>query len=425
MASPSRKGSFEEIPYEQRVILTYAMKPPALLSCIVCTVVSILIFRDKKKMSYMYHRLALAMCLVSSVDTFVVFIQSWSVPSSTAGSIHAIGNIATCTLTGFMNQVGTSNQYYYVSLSVYVFFALKYEFRLEKIQWMEKYFHIGVFVIPVGSSIYLAYAEMFNPIGSFCWINAAPEGCDREEYSPCVRGSNKIGLHVMIFAILPTVCNSIIAPIIILACYMNEKLKHQKMVASGRLRGKMIIYERARREKSKLIVKQGGIYLFAFYMSYIVPAIAATMQVSTQRHNFYVLLFAHIFYPLNGLFFTMAYLYLRTKDKKVNMKIEKNPVNVETSAEKKTVTAINKNLSLIPPKFEGEILHGDETSRPNARRRHSWCVRQNPNQDFSSSDVRRRPSAMSLFDGTDEEKWKAFGVYIGSDSDSESDSSSV
>lgn len=422
MADSSRRSSFEEIPYAQRVVLSYLMKPSAVLSFSVCTIVSIQIFRDKKRMSYMYHRLALAMCIISSVNSFVVFFQNWSIPSGTAGCIHAFGNIATCTLTGFLNQVGLANQYYYVSLSIYVFFALKCEFRQQNIKWIEKYIHFGAFVIPVGSAIYLAYAEMFNPIGSFCWINAAPEGCDRE-YSPCVRGSKNIATYVFIFGIIPTACNLIIAPIIIFACYMIEQLKHKKNVTSGRLKGKMIILERARREKSMLIVRQGAIYLLTFYMSYIIPSIAATMQVATQRHNFYLTALSQIFYPMDGLFFTMGYLYLRERKPEVNIKVDDDPENkTGRTADNENITVLNKKETLTLPNYETNFTHENETKRSVAVRRESWCVPNRPNEFLSARDPMRKSFSVSLFDGTDEDKWKAFGVYLGSDSDSDSDS---
>ena len=398
MSTPAQsqiESSYLELSQEQRIILKYAAKIPAVISMMTSTCVAFLIFKDKERLSKMYHRLALGMSICGVINSCVIFVSSWTIPCGTPGSVDAKGSILTCTITGFLIQAGFAVQYYYVSLALYVFLALKCEFRIQEIQFLEKYIHFFSVFIPTASAIYLVSAEMFNPIGMSCWIQSVPEGCDREGHGPCVRGAQNPSFYVLTFGALPTALNLIVSTSLIIACYINESRKQKNTTKS--IVGKKILIEQARRKKSLLIARQGALYLATFYGSYLIPTIAAITQVITQRYIFPTLLMGTLFMPLDGFFFTLAYLKLRRFN----------------SAKRKTNT-INK-----------EKIFDEFESEPNTNKiinRKSWCLANTSQRQTNQSlPVRRSSFSVSLFDGTDEEKWKNFGVYVGSDSDSDSD----
>lgn len=379
--SKSTPDYWAALPYKQRVILTYAPKPCSLASLIVCTMVAIRIFRNKEKMAKMYHRLAFGMCFASAINSFFFFTASWSVPSDTPGGIHSFGTKNTCTFTGFMHQLGFVVHYYYVSLAVYVFFALRSEFRLNEIQWLEKYIHIGVFVIPLATAVYLAAIDMFNSVGFGCYITA-PANCNTAGECKAeipIQMNNNL---VMSFCVLPIASNLCIATIIMIACLVNEQRKCRNTLNSKSFSGKKEIFERARRRKSKLIVRQGMLYLGVFYFSYLLPCIVAICSNRDRPYNFYIYILALIFLPLDGLFFTMGYLQLLRKDN--------NSLPIETSR-------ITTMKTVSPGNLEGIM------SLPTS------------NMETDDSPKIRRGSSVSLFDGTDEERWEVFGVYVGSD----------
>ncbi len=349
----------------QRILLANAPKPTSLISTIVSLWIGITIIRDKNKMSKMYHRLALGLCISSAVNSFFYFISSWSVPAGTPGCSSSIGTNFTCSLTGFFHQLGFVVPCYYVSLAFYVYFALKCEFRIEEIEWMEKYIHMGVFVFPLGSSIYLASAKNYESIGFGCWI------------------SGKI--EIVVFMIFPVLFNFILAGGLILLSYYRERSKSHYERKARRLSGKQAILECARQQKAMLVAKQGATYLAVFVFSYtfvVVAAVANTIQ--TSEYHFPSLFLALIFHPTDGLFFTIAYVSLLGRETDVTIELaDKDKVH------KMTYTVKNNTQPPI-------INRGEERQEKN-------CLRQ---------------YSVSLFDGTDEEKWKAYGVYVGSGSDS-------
>ena len=95
-----------ELSYNQRFALAYSPKPAALISCVTSTWVAIRILRDKQKIGKMYHRLAFGMCISSAINSINVFGTSWSIPSDREGYVHAFGTVDTCTVTGFLVQLG-------------------------------------------------------------------------------------------------------------------------------------------------------------------------------------------------------------------------------------------------------------------------------------------------------------------------------
>lgn len=361
---------FTELSYNLRFVLTLTLKPGALMSCIASTLVAIHIFRDKEKMKKMYHRLALGMCISSACNAINIFLTSWAIPYDYEGYIHPCGTVDTCTASGFISQLGFVVQYYYVSLSIYVFMALRCEFRIKEIECIEKYLHLGVFIFPLLSAIYLSSKELFNPIGIGCWINSYPQGCKSDKYGPCKRGPIDPTIYNLVFVALPTIINVIVATLMIIGCYVNERIKNKRLLKSGRLKGKKAILEHARRQKSMLIARQGATYLVPFYISSSFLIIGALLQ-NAHPSFFPIMFIATLLFPMDGLFFTLAYM----------------------------------------------ILLREKQDDPFPKVNH-----QNSTIDICNEDRQRHRRSFSIFDGTDEEKWKQFGVYVGSDNDNDDDS---
>lgn len=383
------KDDWVTLPYEQRFFLSYAPKPCALASLIVCSIVAIRIFRNEKKMAKMYHRLALGMCVTSAVNSLFFMLASWSVPSGTPGAIHCLGTKNTCAFTGFMHQLGFVVQYYYVSLAVYVYFALSCQFRIREIQWMEKYIHISVFLIPIGTSIGLLSKDMFNSVGFGCYITAAGS-CNSDGICKHHLPKSESEKYMVLFGVVPGVANLLLATAIMIACYVNEQKKSADTSNSKCFQGKRQIFERARKQKSQLIARQGMVYLGVFYLSYIFPFLCVIIAIVYEPYYFPVFLLAVIFLPLDGLFFTLSYIFLLSdEDEFVIQSIKRLH---KTSCSQRSIC---DNMTLS----------------------HSCTTKDTP--------VKARHSKISLFDGTDEEKWSMFGVYVGSESSSHSDDGSI
>ena len=353
----------------ERLILTIAPKPMSLISTIVSLWIGISIIRDKKKMSKMYHRLALGLCISSAVNSFFYFVSSWAIPAGTDGSIGAIGTDFTCSLAGFFHSLGIIVTYYYVSLSFYVYVALKCEFRIHEIEWMEKYIHLGVSVFPLSTSIFLAIDKHYRSVGFGCWLS--------EQY------------EVLLFGIFPILSNFILAGGFILLSYRGEQKKSTFERNARRLSGKQVILEYARQQKARLVAKQGAIYLAVFVFSYTFVLVAAAVNtIQTSHFNFPTLFLALVFHPSDGLFFTIAYVSLLGRREDLTIEI------VDTDKVHKLTYSVRKDT-------QRDIL-----DRAEGQRYEQTCL---------------RPYSVSLFDGLDEDKWKAYGVYVGSDSDSSFD----
>jgi hypothetical protein len=106
-------------------------------------------------------------------------IGTAAIPVSDDNAIGNIGTITTCTIQGFLIQLGSIiSILYYCCFSLYSYVGVINNFQVAKIKWIEKYIHIGVHIFPLSSAIYLTYKEAFNNTGiGYCHIQSSALGC--------------------------------------------------------------------------------------------------------------------------------------------------------------------------------------------------------------------------------------------------------
>jgi len=198
---------------------------------------------------------------------------------------------------------------------------------------------------------------------------------------------------------MPIVCSLILATLIIITSYVREK--NRNIDVSKSVYGKMSVLERARHTKATLVAKQGAVYLAIFYSTYMFPTISILIVILKQgKMNFGSLLIGLIFLPLDGLFFTLAYKYLlnRKQSDQITIEIKDN----EKSSRRLSFSVSDANKNSIA----------------------SYDIKNDPDYSKMKNHTQRRRSAkvfVSIFDGTDEEKWKLFGVFAGSEDSDDSD----
>ena len=394
--------SWTNLPYTERIILAYSPKPSAFISAFFSLWTAISIYRDKKRMSKLYHRLALGMCVSSTINAFFFFIASWAVPSDTTGCIHAFGNQTTCRMVGFFHQVGIIVCFYYVSLALYVFLSLENGFRSASIAWVEKYIHVGVIIFPLASGIYLLIIDFINPAGFGCYISTFRAACDRTKDPSCYNDDyGNDDIYLFWFGIFPIISSLIIATLLILASYIREK--NRIIHISKYSKGKKAVLERARHIKANLVAKQGTVYLMIFYSSYLCPATAMFILIKNRgKLNFPSLFIASIFLPLDGFFFTLSYRYflLKKSSDELTIEMQENDNDNDNEHHRKPIRRLSFSL--------------DEA---NKNRLSNFRI-ENDGMNHRPSQRRRSGKVfVSLFEGTDEENWKIFGVYEGSGSD--------
>ena len=105
-----------------------------------------------------FHRImmgcAIAVVLIACLD----FWGSAAVPQEGRPGapdhliIGARGNTTTCTIQGYLTYVSAfAVPFYYISLSLLSLMAIRSNFKVQKYIWIEKYIHVAVYVVPLGT----------------------------------------------------------------------------------------------------------------------------------------------------------------------------------------------------------------------------------------------------------------------------------
>merc|ERR1719203_1061456 len=114
------------------------------------------------------------------------FVGTWAIPYGTPGVVGAFGTEITCKFQGALLSFGFSVPYYYTSLSVISYIAIRNDFDEKKYEKIEPIIHIVVLGIPSAISIVGLKDNFFHPAGPWCWVDSFPSGCEGNPEVECI-----------------------------------------------------------------------------------------------------------------------------------------------------------------------------------------------------------------------------------------------
>jgi hypothetical protein len=183
------------------------------LACSISAISDILIiciiFVSPTKLSSVYHRIILGMCITDII--MVVSFAFTTLPMPSAGDYWTdsyniqgtrMGNTLTCTAQGFFIAFGTvsSCAYYFLSLNLYYLCSIGFKMRIET---MIKYIEPMIHSIPISAGLLFALPPLFqgqyNASNDRQWCDAGPKPCfcDKgENGTECVRGESSSSIIV-------------------------------------------------------------------------------------------------------------------------------------------------------------------------------------------------------------------------------------
>lgn len=291
--------------------LSIAPKPSAFLSFAssLYIIFSVLLSPDRR--SRVYHRLCAAMALNGLVYSAMFFWGTWAMPSEMAeqGSAYvAGGSWGTCEGQGFMIQYGFAVPCYYCSLSLYSLLAIRNNFDQDRLRRFELCLHFVCNAVPLATAIVLQRKELLNPSGAWCWMGTYPPGCEGDE---CVRGSPEDKrAYMWAFAYGLIFFNLAFSTVMMGLLYWTI----QRRQRNGRVFvGKKEVLERAKRARSRMVLRQAGQYLAAFYATYTMSIVSRLFQTATGRLNPTLHIIAVSVIPLQGFLYFLVYASLRVE----------------------------------------------------------------------------------------------------------------
>ncbi len=145
-----------------------------------------------KRRSKVFGRIMVGLCIADMLSSFFGwFLSTWPMPSESWLHYGAVGNTQTCSMQGFLFQLGLSTAtMYQSSLLLYYFLTIVKEWRETQIKKWEICFHLVPCMVGLVTSIVGLVLEIYNPVsrGSVCWIAEYPPYCGQS--LSCTRGFN-------------------------------------------------------------------------------------------------------------------------------------------------------------------------------------------------------------------------------------------
>ncbi|GFH47705.1 hypothetical protein CTEN210_04180 [Chaetoceros tenuissimus] len=336
----------------------------SIISLIATITLITMIARSHAKLTSVFHRLLLGLCIADLISSFTLSLSTAPIPSEASSYIwNASGSIATCTAQGFFAFVGlTAAPFYNCSLCFYYLFVITKNKKDEYIRKkVEPWLHALPIVISLTGAIIIASKEAFNIGTSFCWVGSDPPGCFDDPGVECTRGNDAKTLY-LIFATGPYIALPIVIVLTMALMYRTAKENEKKMSGYGihtlRLRATIAngdqrqetdesstsSSERRRfssirqsfqkfrsslhfcrkddsialttrsnklNKQSKAVIQKAWAYSLAFFATYFFPLLLSIFDFTGRDDNLTLNLLARIFYPLQGLFNFMVFIYPR------------------------------------------------------------------------------------------------------------------
>ena len=378
---------------EQEMLIANLPRYTAAISFVCALYIIVNVGRDPQKRRRVFHRLMFAIAVNVALSNMQQCWGTAAVPVGTEGVYGAKGNTTTCTVKGILNQIFVfSIPGYYFGLSIFSFMVIRSNFNGKKYAWIEKWIHVGAYVYPVVSSIYLTYRKAFNYAGVTCWIASVPFGCGDHSGTVCTRGPQNIMLHQVLFGGLPMILLLVLPSISMMFVYLYVRVKQQEILI-----------------KATSVAKQAGVYLVALYWTYFFSVIHSVLMMVHGERSFALAVFAPCWKNLQGLWIMLVYQYFGAE----------GPWAGESSQRNSNHNSKEHNPDLTTRTLQGVVVSSDQFSRNDDSCTLTEC---NDVTDERVIDESKSATAnFSIFDGTNaSSRWDSF-VFEGDSQDEEAD----
>lgn len=298
----------------QQRALAYAPKPFAALSFLSSLYVLYdLLVRHPGKRKRMYHRLMLStFCCILPLSV-VLFWGTWAMPAESAPwAVGAVGTSATCSIQGFLYVTFTmAFPFYYASISVMANIALSNRFKEENYAWMEKWIHLGAYLLPLSVATAAIVKDWVNPGLSHCAMANPAATCESSNDIECVSKPAR----PLIISLTVVIMLDLLAGTIAIVYLLWRVFSIQKQVDAAR--GMKQIVEKARWQMYLDGSLQIGLYFISIWFGYIPSIVEAFIRLTSGHLNYELIVASDCMFAFQGTIIMVIYLVLQRRSEKV------------------------------------------------------------------------------------------------------------
>ena len=217
-------------------------------------------------------------------------------------AIGSVGSDATCAAQGFLIMVFyQAFPFYYASISVFAYLAVKNNFNEDKYAWLEKWIHLGAYALPLSVSIASLAKGWYGPGLQFC-ILEKNVGCD--DYVECFdKGALKMFRPLEYLILVELLVGT--GTITVLLC-KYEKMQGEIDDAVGYTR----IVETVRRRRLVEAAIQTGLYIFTFWFGYLPLVVESIVRKVSGELNYDLIIASRCIFAFQGALLLAIYLAL-------------------------------------------------------------------------------------------------------------------
>lgn len=244
-----------------------------------------------------------------------------AVMSSFPGTGH--GTVATCSLQGFLLQIGTASFAYSAMLIMFYMLVIKFNVRDVTIaRYFEPFMHAVPILFHTSAAIIGLAMDMYNPRGSICWVNGSPPMCEIDTAPfpiECERGSGH-GRFVYLTNMPKLIWTVIIllALLVIVSAVWNKIRESRQFQFRGGEASQITTTgspaENPHEARLRQVTYQSFLYGFSFLnvivWTTIVPIIPPSKFDMLGKH-FWIAALGVFFFPLQGFF--NFFIYIRPR----------------------------------------------------------------------------------------------------------------
>ena len=261
-----------------------------------------IIWRDRyKKLKVVYHRLLFAISVLDVVISLNFAFSFLAIPEGMFWG--AQGNTASCEASGFLQILYTSQGLYNLGLAVYYLMIIRYGKSQEFVsRFIEPYVHAVSLCLPIGFGCWAIVVDALNPypfLGSWCGVNAYPQGCAEIGNGDCIRGemASTIKFALGIGMIFPSLIG-VAAIMIMIVCHVRGQ------------RASVTQYDTRPQLDRTVIqtVRQAMLYIWASLIPCAVIVTSLFVQGTEQIPRLLLALLTTLILPLQGVFNLIIYV---------------------------------------------------------------------------------------------------------------------
>jgi hypothetical protein len=297
------------------ILASFFMRFSGSLSIAGSAVILYMILSDRRvKLKRVHNRILLGMSAFEIINSSAWLMSVSAVPKGTAGSYGAKGNQQTCTLQGFMLQVGLVVPFYSLSLCVYHYLVISRNVTDTKISKnVEPYMHIISILFPLSTAIAGIPLQLYNFNGAICYIMASPWECLRFPIG-CTRNKHYVKYLIGFSGVWLTLIGLLITVLMLLIyCSVRNRVRAMSRF-NFRTRDGIVVrsssYIQLCRDKRETGI-QALLYVSAFLVTYIWSGLCLLFTSDGSETPDILNLLVFFFQPLQGLW--NFFIYIRPR----------------------------------------------------------------------------------------------------------------